>query len=157
MRQRFALGVAALCLPTGCGVGALGNFADGLTLDRCADTYPVCETTAGCVLSNASYVEGSFPGQRQFIVPAPADAVITVDLFLDDQTAAGTDTEIRWHEPECFDTYRWTSGGADIFLIAGRSQILSRSQQVTEAGDHLVEIFSDAVVDYLLRVRVDAE
>lgn len=145
-----------LTLGAGCGVGGLGNFADGLTLDRCEDTYPVCETTAGCVLGETRYAEGSFPGQRQFIVPAPAGAVISVQLYFVDQTAAGVDTEIRWHEPGCFDSYRWASEGADLFLLAGKGRVLEKSQQVREDGDHLIEIYSDAVLDYYLKVEVDA-
>lgn len=139
----------------GCGEGALGNFASGLDLDRCEDTFPVCQTTAGCLLGEGRYIEGRFPGQKQFIVPAPADAVVRVEVFFTDQSAAGVDTEIRWHEPGCFETYRWNSEGRDIFLLAGPNRVLSQSQQVLQGGDHLVEILSDAVADYLLRVQVD--
>lgn len=147
------LGVAL----AGCGAGSLGNFTDGATLERCDDTFPVCETTAGCVLGEGRYIEGRFPGQRQVIVSAPAGGVISVQIFFLDQTAAGVDTEIRWHEPGCFDTYRWSSEGQDIFILAGDSRVLEESQQVVESGDHLVEVFSDAVLDYLMKVEVTAE
>lgn len=140
----------------GCGGGTPGNFTSGLDLDRCEDTFPVCTTTAGCVLTENDYIEGEFPGQRAIIVPAPAEAVIHIDIFFVEQRAAGVDTDIRWHEPGCFDTYRWTSGGQDIFLDAGRDRVLTRSQQVFQDGDHLVEIFSDAIADYFIRARVDA-
>lgn len=140
----------------GCGLSGLGNFTDGRDLDRCEDTFPVCQTTAGCLLSESKYIDGSFPGQRQVIVKAPAEAIIHVEVFFVDQTAAGVDTEIRWHEPACFDTYIWNSEGRDVFLLAGSSLTLSVSQQVFEDGDHLIEIFSDAVADYRLRIRIDA-
>ncbi|MEO1227554.1 MAG: hypothetical protein AAFZ18_01525 [Myxococcota bacterium] len=139
----------------GCGGGAFGNFTDGLDLDRCDGTFPVCESTAGCVLTETTYTEGEFPGQRQVIVNAPAGAVLNVELFFVEQNAAGLDTEIRWHEPGCFETYRWLSDGEDVFRRAGESRVLAVSQQVREPGDHLVEIFSDAVATYRLRVRVD--
>lgn len=144
-----------LVLGLGCG-GGLGNFTEGRDLDRCDDTYPVCQVTAGCVLQESEYVEGTFPGQRQVIVVAPAGAVIHVDLYFVDETASGVDTEIRWHEPGCFETYRWASEGRDIFLEAGDTRVLSESRQVEETGDHLIEIFSDATLEYWLRVRVDA-
>jgi hypothetical protein len=152
MRAPFAV----LLLSAGCGAGALGNFTDGLTLNRCDETHAVCARTAGCVLGEGGYLEGRFPGSRQMIVPTPADAVIHVDVFFVDQTAAGTDTRIRWHEPGCFDTYTWRSEGRDLFLLAGRGRRLTQSQQVREPGDHLVEIDSDAIAEYLLRVRIDA-
>lgn len=152
---RLGSGALAFAL-SGCGAGALGNFTDGRDLERCDDTFPVCQTTAGCLLGEGRYIEGQFPGQRQVIVPAPAESVIHVDIFFQDQTAAGVDTEIRWHEPGCFDTYRWRSEGRDLFLLAGRSRLFTQSQQVVEGGDHLVEVFSDAIADYFLAVRVDA-
>ncbi|MEL7368147.1 MAG: hypothetical protein AAFN74_04480 [Myxococcota bacterium] len=150
----------ALCsllffLSVGCGVGPESNFTLGLELDRCDGTFPVCQTTAGCILTPDRYLEGSFPGARQFIVPSLAEAVITVDIFFQTQVATGIDTEILWSEPGCFDAYQFRSDGRDIFFEAGNDRILSVSQQVFLDGDHLVEVFSDAVADYLLRVRVD--
>ncbi len=145
-----------LLLLSACGPGSFANFTSGRTVERCEGTFPVCETTAGCVLGAGRYLEGRFPGQRQVIVPAPADSLIHLELFFTDQTAAGVDTEVRWHEPGCFETYRWSSEGRDIFLLAGQNQVLSVFERVFEPGDHLVEVFSDSVSEYLLRVRVEA-
>lgn len=150
----LAAGLSWLLL-SGCGAGAFGNFTDGLRLDRCDDTFPVCQTTAGCVLGPQEYIEGQFPGQRQFIVPAAANAVVAVEIFFRDATASGVDSEIRWHEPGCFETQRWQSRGQDIFLISGQDQVLRQERQVEEDGDHLIEVFSDAVLDYFLRVQID--
>lgn len=140
----------------GCDAG-LGNFTDGRTLIRCEDTFPVCQTTAGCVLGERQYLEGRFPGQRQFIVQAPADSLIGVELFFVEQTASGLETEIRWNEPGCFDFQIWNSEGQDIFRLAGQDNVLSQTRQVFESGDHLIEVFSDAVIDYRLRITIDAE
>ncbi|MCK6552942.1 hypothetical protein L6R52_44375, partial [Myxococcota bacterium] len=112
--------------------------------------------TAGCTLGVGKYVEGSFPGARQFIVPAPEEAIIKVKIFFREAVATGVDTEILWHEPGCFDTYQYASEGADIFLDAGNDKIFERQRQVFLAGDHLVEVFSDAVADYLLSVEVES-
>lgn len=138
-----------------CGTGPESNFTLGLELDRCDQSFPVCQTTAGCVLTTDRYLEGAFPGTRQFIVPAAEEQVITVDIFFRTQEAIGVDTEILWSEPGCFDTYQYRSNGRDIFREAGNDRVLSVGQQVFLGGDHLVEVFSDAVAEYLLRVRVD--
>ncbi len=149
------------CLPLllvmGCnfGLGAEGNFKGGLSKDRCDGTFPICQTTAGCTMGTGRYIEGTFPGSRQFIVPAPEEALITVHVFFRSQIATGIDTEILWNEPGCFDTYQYLSEGRDIFLEAGNDKVFSQSQQVFLEGDHLVEVFSDAVADYLIKVEVD--
>lgn len=148
--------VATGLLATGCGFGSEGNFTSGLTRDRCDGTFPVCQTTAGCTMGVGKYIEGSFPGARQFIVSAPEESIITVRIFFRSQVATGIDTEILWHEPGCFDTYQYRSGGSDIFLEAGNDQILEKSQQVFLSGDHLVEIISDSVAEYLLAVEVES-
>ncbi len=147
---------ACLLLLSGCGLSSEGTFTSGLSRDRCDDTYPICSQTAGCVLGAGKYLEGSFPGTRQFIVTAPEESVITVSLFFRSQVAVGVDTGITWHEPGCFDSYEYRSGGEDIFLEAGGSRVMSRSQQVFLDGDHLIEVFSDAIADYVLKVEVDA-
>jgi len=140
----------------GVGSGAQGNFTSGLSRDRCDGTFPVCQTTAGCTMGVGRYLEGSFPGTRQFIVPAPADSVVNVRIFFKREQATGIDTEIFWNEPGCFDTYQYLSEGADIFLDAGNSQIFERSHQVFLDGDHLVEVISDMVADYVLVIEVVA-
>jgi hypothetical protein len=137
-----------------CALGAEENFSAGLKLDRCDGTFPICQTSAGCVLGNTNYVEGSFPGSRQFIVPAPAGSLIAVRIFFRSQVATGVDTEILWNEPGCFDTYQYLSEGIDIFREAGKDGIFEQTQLVLLDGDHLVEVFSDATADYFISVDV---
>lgn len=139
----------------GCGLGAEGNFTQGLSRDRCDGTFPVCQTTAGCTMGLGRYVEGRFPGERKFIVPAPEESLINVRIFFKTEIATGIDTEILWHEPGCFDTYQYLSEGRDIFLEAGNDQVFEQSHQVFLDGDHLVEIFSDAIAEYIVAVEVD--
>lgn len=154
MTRLLLLPMLLLCC-CGLGLGAEGNFTLGLSRDRCDGTFPICQTTAGCTMGTGRYIEGRFPGTRSFIVPAPEEAVITVHIFFKTQMATGIDTEILWHEPGCFDTYQYLSEGRDIFLEAGDDKVFSRSQQVFLEGDHLVEIFSDAVADYVVKVDVE--
>ena len=155
--QRFGwvLATIAVAMTGGCGLGPESNFTLGLDLDRCDGTFPACSLTAGCVLTEDEYLEGRFPGARQFIVPAIEEQVITVDIFFRTQVSTGIETEVLWNEPSCFETYQYTSNGRDIFFEAGNDRILTVSQQIFRDGDHLVEVFSDAVAEYLLRVRVD--
>ncbi len=148
--------VVLLLLLAGCGLGAEDNFTLGLDEDRCDGTFPICQTTAGCVMGSNKYLKGRFPGSRQFIVPAPEEAVITVRIFFATQVATGVDTEILWHEPGCFDTYQYLSEGSDIFLAAGNDQVFEQSKQVFLDGDHLIEVFSDAIAEYAITVDVDA-
>lgn len=152
----FLAPLALALVASGCGLGAADNFTRGLEREACEGTFPVCQTTAGCVLRPGRYVEGRFPGSRQVIVPALAESVITVRIYFVTQVAAGVDTEILWHEPGCFDTYQDLSEGRDLFREAGPGRVFSRSQQVFLEGDHLVEVYSDAVGEYLLTVDVDA-
>lgn len=147
-------GIVLLLGLAGCGFGAEGNFTLGLDLERCDGTFPVCQTTAGCTMGATRYLEGSFPGTREFIVSTPEDSVITVEIYFKTQRATGIDTEIRWYEPGCFDDYRYQSEGRDIFLDAGPDRILSKSAQMYLPGDHLVEIVSDSLADYALRIDV---
>lgn len=145
-----------LFVAASCGFGPEGNFTLGLTEDRCDGTFPICQTTAGCVMGSGKYLQGRFPGSRQFIVSAPEEAIITVQIFFATQVAKGVDTEILWHEPGCFDTYQYLSEGADIFQAAGNDQVFTQSRQVFLEGDHLVEVFSDSIAEYAIRVEVDA-
>ncbi len=156
MSRKESLLPATLCLFLGCGFGAEGNFTAGLSEDRCEDTFPICQTTAGCTMGTGRYVSGSFPGAREFIVPAPAEATIKLSIFFKSQMATGANTDIRFHEPGCFDTYQFLSDGRDIFLQAGNDRVFETTQQIFLDGDHLVEVFSDAVAEYILKIEVEA-
>lgn len=148
------LGVA-LAMTAGCGLGPESNFTEGLTRERCDGTWPACQTTAGCTMGSSRYIEGRFPGTRQFIVPAPQESSIAIEIFFRTQVATGVDTEILWHEPGCFDTYQYLSEGRDIFQEAGNDLVFEASHQVFQAGDHLVEIYSDATADYIIAVKIE--
>ncbi len=138
----------------GCGLSAQDNFTRGLSKDRCDGTYPICATTAGCVMGEKRFLEGSFPGGREVIVPAPADSIIVVRLFFTTQVAHGEDTRILISEPGCIDTYEWASEGRDIFLEAGSDRTIEVRQEVFLDGDHLLQVASDAVAEYIVQVDV---
>ncbi|HEY4221057.1 MAG TPA: hypothetical protein VGO62_06935 [Myxococcota bacterium] len=149
----LVIGAAAMC--SGCDFGSEAAFIDKATLSQCDDEIPVCQTTAGCkMVEEDSYLEGSFPGQRLFIVPTLGESVIRVKLFWRKQLGPGADTDITWFEPACVDDYAFESQGADIFRDSNSQGIFVKEERVFRAGDHLVKIQSDSVADYLLRTEV---
>jgi len=140
-------------------LGALGCTAEDVFIgdrshDPCDGSWPVCTYRAGCNLNEREYLQGAFPGSRRFIVETAGEATIRVTLYFRNEISPGADTEIHWYEPGCFERYSYTSEGADLFREAGASGLLEKERTVYRPGDHLVEVFSDAVVDYLLRIDV---
>jgi hypothetical protein len=148
-------GAIVLAALSGCGFGSEAAFIDTAALNDCLDELPVCNTTAGCKLvEEESYLEGKFPGQRSFIVPTEGEAVIRVKLFWRTRLGPGADTEIVWFEPACVDDFNYESQGADIFRDTNDQGIFIQEQRVFRAGEHLVQVRSDAVAEYLLRTEV---
>ena len=148
--------VASVALSSaGCNFGSEASFIDTATLSQCDDEIPVCNTTAGCkMVEEDTYLEGSFPGQRFMIVPTEGEALIRLKVFWRTQLGPGADTDITWFEPACVDDFTFQSAGADIFRDTNDQGIFIKEQRVFRAGDHLVQIRSDAVGDYLLRTEV---
>jgi hypothetical protein len=70
------------------------------------------------------------------------------------EISPGIDTEVTWYETGCQDRVSASSGGTDVFREAGDDNVWKRQEKVVTAGDHLIEVFSDAQADYLLRVKV---
>jgi len=149
----FALAAVTL---SGCLAGPEELFTQGRAVNACNATVPVCSTTAGCVLDATNYTSGSFAqgGTRRFIVRTTSAANIEVGVFFVTEGTPGTDTEVGWYEVACSARANADSGGADVFAEAGPDRIWKRTQRVDTVGDHLVEVFSDAQADYLLRVIV---
>ena len=158
MRRAAAALVAAVVGLTGlggAGCTAEDVFVGERKLDECDGNWPVCTYRAGCNLNVREYVEGQFPGSRRFIVETEGRADIRVTMLFLSQVSPGADTEIHWYEPGCFERYSYTSDGADLFREAGSSGIFERERTVYRGGDHLIEVFSDAVADFLLKIEVN--
>ena len=140
---------------SGCSFGSEAAFYGARAFDTCDLELPVCNTTGGCKLVEEDrYLEGTFPGQRSFIVPTVGEATIRVSIYWRSQLGPGADTEIIWHEPACVDAYRYESQGADIFADSNAQGIFIQQQRVFREGEHLIEVRSDATGDYLLRTDV---
>ena len=139
----------------GCAQSASDAFAGDRSLDLCTDVFPACDGTVGCVLGEDEYVEGGFPSTRRFLVDTEGAADITVSILFVSRGSAGADTRILWYEPNCADRDEWASAGIDVFRDAGEDRVLSRTGRVTQFGEHLVEIRSDAFADYLVKVDLE--
>ena len=133
-------------------------FTDSRNLLPCTGTLPVCSTNGGCVLDGITYAHGNFAqgGTKRVVVRTTVPSEIEVALFFRTETSPGTDTEVSWWEVGCRDRFSASSGGADVFAEAGPGRVWSRKQQVFTNGDHLIEVFSDAQAEYLLKVTVRA-
>ncbi len=154
---RFVAGfsVATLVAVGGCNFGSEATFVGKRALDTCDLEIPVCNTTAGCKLTEEEgYLEKEFPGTVDLIVPTEGEATIRISIYWREQLGPGADTEIIWHEPACVDSFRFESQGRDVFADSNEQGIFVQEQKVFRAGEHLVQLRSDATATYLLRTDV---
>jgi hypothetical protein len=150
-----ALLLLGLCAQA-CVPQAEDLFTESRQPVTCKESVPVCSTTAGCVLDDTNYTSGSFNqgSSARVVVRVTVPSSIEVDLFFKTEISPGIDTEVSWYETGCRDRFNLTSGGANIFAEAGDGRIWTRKQTVYLPGDHLIDVFSDAQADYLLKVSV---
>ena len=131
-----------------------GSFIDGRLPNLCAEAYQVCNVTAGCALDPIHYVSGTFPGARRVVVRHPEPTRYRVMFFLTETISPGTGFSLRLHEPDCgFDPDEAGVELTDIDLIeeAGLDRTLIFDDLVVrEPGEHLLEVFSDATVEYVM-------
>jgi hypothetical protein len=145
-----------LLVLSGCALSAEDAFTEDRSLDTCTGVLPACGGSAGCVLDEGEYLEGRFPSTRRFLVGTEGAADIVVSILFASRGSAGVDTRILWYEPNCVDREEWASGGIDIFREAGEDRVIERAGQVTQFGEHLIEVRSDAFADYLIRIHLEA-
>jgi hypothetical protein len=147
---------ASACLPA----TSKDAFIGGRDLIVCEGVFPLCRgKRASCRLDEESYIEGSFPGARQFMVETPdGNWNVRISLFLDPDVqprSPGTDTDIYWYEPGCNTVHHFQlsvdEGNDDLFQEAGRDNVFEAEQVLRKTGDHLIEIASDSRTQYLLR------
>jgi hypothetical protein len=159
LRRAITAGLCALLASaalTGCVPDSEDLFIDNRTYVPCNGQVPVCVTQAGCVLDSTSYTRGNFAqgSTLRTIVRNTVPSVIEVQLYFRTEGSPGTDTEVAWNEVGCRTRVSQQSGGIDVFAEAGEGRIWKRKQEVFTPGDHLVEVFSDAQAEYLLKVNV---
>jgi hypothetical protein len=129
-------------------------FIGDRLLSLCNEAYWICDVPAGCVLDEKHYVEGVFPGVRRVVVVTEKEDVdVQVRLFLSKMDAPGTELLVQLYEPDC--TVNPDLGQAhlldvDLFDKAGDDRTLLFDLNVVQIGEHLLEIYSDASMEYLL-------
>lgn len=151
-----ALLLTVLVLPA-CGDGSdvfIGNRIRNL----CLEAYPTCGTTAGCRLGPDQYVVGTFPGARRVVVPSQQDTTeLEVRLYLQESIAPGSELQVQARDADCsldLDKGRFDDEEYDLIEAAGNDGLLRLDPLVVSGpGEHLVEIFSDARVRYLMIVE----
>ncbi|MBS2031912.1 MAG: hypothetical protein JST54_28705 [Deltaproteobacteria bacterium] len=155
MRFKLALLFGAIALGS-CSTSPQDEFVGSRIPDSCGANWPVCDTFAGCRLDNGSYVKGNLPGKSQFIVHTLGPAHIDVALLVDNAEAQGTDTSITFFEPGCGVQYRIDADGKTFFAESQNEAgtPFKRGQDVSQGGDHLIILDSDATCTYLLDVTV---
>lgn len=160
MAHRMActvLGLAALSLgASGCADSG-DVFVGNRIRNLCLEAYPTCGTTAGCRLGPDQYVVGTFPGARRVVVPSVGERTeLEVRLFLQESIAPGSEIQVQARDSDCgldLDEGRFEDGEYDLIDAAGNDGVLRLpTLKVSGPGEHLVEIFSDARVRYLLVV-----
>ena len=156
MTHRIRLILSATLILAACANDPQTNFTAGRTEISCAGDVPVCTLFAGCTLDESNYTSGSFTqgADQLFIVNTTGPATISVEIFFTSEQSPGVDTEVTWYESGCAQSEMSASDGSDVFAEAGANLVWTRSQLVTTAGDHLIDLFSDAQANYLLRVQV---
>lgn len=156
MKLRACQSILLAAAAVGCAAAPEDTFTDGLTLDRCSEGArpPICRLgSVQCILESDEYLEGSFPSTQRFIVTTQGTVDITVSILFASRGSSGVDTQIFWYEPNC-DREEWSSNGIDIFREAGDDRILEQTARMTQFGNHLIEVTSDAFADYLIKTDV---
>jgi len=129
-------------------------FIGDRLLSLCDEAYWICDVPAGCVLEEDEYVEGVFPGVRRVVVVTETEDVdVQVRLFFRTMEAPGTELLVQLYEPDC--TVNPDLGQAhlvdvDLFDKAGDDRIIAFDLTALQIGEHLLEIYSDSSVEYLL-------
>ncbi len=132
-------------------------FVDGRLHTQCDEAYSICDMPAGCVLDKKHYIRSGFPGSKSFVVATEAnDVILDIKIYIATMEAPGTELVVRAYEPDCTlntNKSQHHMEDVDIFKKAGDDRILQFELEAQVAGEHLIEIYSDASSEYLLIVN----
>ena len=130
------------------------QFIFGRVVDRCNTEWPICDTIAGCLVGDSSYLEGKFPTNGKIAVQLFEPSTVTVSFFLENVAGAGEETSINFFEDRCRSRTRLSVQGRTFVGEAEQSGYVKRSVDLSGIGDHLIEYTSDARLQFLLKVEV---
>jgi hypothetical protein len=149
--RRALGGMVLLAGLAACG-DAESGFIAGRLQDQCNENWPVCASEAGCVIGNGQYVPGTFPGTLRMITTIQLPTTVTIELFLKTEGAVGSVTHFVWNETGCGSAFVDTVNGKDVFAAFDTAGEFKDSHDLFEAGDHLIQVDSDATANYLLKL-----
>ncbi|MHB8875316.1 MAG: hypothetical protein ACYC8T_16650 [Myxococcaceae bacterium] len=145
--------VLLLGLLAGCG-GRREEFIDSRVLERCDSQWPVCDQISGCLLGDASYVEGKFPGNSRLAVQIFEPSTVKMSFFIENVAAAGDETVISFYEDRCRSRVRHSVTGRTFVGEAEKVGWVTREADLSGVGDHLIEYTSDARASFLAKLEV---
>ncbi len=140
-------------MSTGC-TDERGQFIFGRVADKCNTEWPICDTIAGCLLGDSSYIEGRFPSNGKVAVQLFEPSTVTVSFFIENVAGAGEETSINFYEDRCRSRTRVTVDGRTFVGEAEQGGFVKRSVDLSGLGDHLIEFSSDARLQFLMKVEV---
>ena len=153
-RARLAGFLAALvAISAGCG-GRREQFIAGRALDQCNQSWPVCDTIAGCLIGEESYLAGRLPGDRKLVVRLAEESTVRVHVFVENTGAAGEETSVTWFEDRCRARLRTAVSGRAFVGEAEQLGEFVRDADLTAVGDHLIELQSDAQAEYTVKLEI---
>src|SRR4051794_2903258 len=100
MRRVLPQALLAVAIPfalSGC-LDERGQFIFGRVADRCDTEWPICDTIAGCLLGDSSYIEGKFPTNGRVAVQLFEPSTVTVSFFLENVAGSGVETHLYFNE-----------------------------------------------------------
>lgn len=108
---------------------------------------------AGCLLGKESYIRGQFPGQSRIVLQLRQPSAVTLSLYVDRVQSAGTATQLTWFEGACRQRIDVKASGLELVQESEQQNVFSRTNNLYDVGDHLLEFSSDAQVQYLFKVE----
>jgi hypothetical protein len=138
---------------SGC-IDEKSQFIFGRVSDRCNTEWPICDTIAGCLLGDSSYIEGKFPTSGKVAVQLFEPSTVTVSFYLENVAGAGEEAAINFFEDRCRSRVRIAVQGKTFVGEAEQSGFVKRSADLSGIGDHLIEYTADARLQFLMKVDV---
>ena len=129
------------------------SFTAGRLERLCEASLPICQTRVTCQLDEKSYLTGVFPGAEKAMIYTPHPlTTVTVRFLLDQQSYPGTEMLVRAYQIGCVEVLEERLVDVDIFSRAGDDRILEFSFDLEGRGDHLIEWYADATVQYVVNI-----
>ena len=150
---RIAVCAVAVCLLTACP-GKVEQFIGARAEDACNKDWNVCDTVVGCLIGGTTYISGRFPGTQQVGIQVFEPSNVTISFLLEEADSAGTETDIDLWEDSCRSRVRLEITGKDFFAEADKTGQVTRTEELSGTGDHLIDFNSDARATYLFKVDV---